>query len=766
MTRSEWAMRLISLSVFLALVLSAQAQMLLKDSKVVLQKGASTSEQIAAKDLAEHLSKIAGKPISVTSLATSAPVGSILIGWGPLSRATFPEVDVKYLGKEEVLLKSRNGRLLVLGGSDRGTLYASTRLLHRLGVRWWSPWASTIPLKPSLVLPSMNVRESPAFEYRDLYWFQAFDADWAVHNFNNGFNTKVDAERGGRNEYEGFVHTYFGYAPPEKYFASHMEWYSEINGLRRWQDAQLCTTNPELRKHILAQVKERLRANPRARIISISQNDCFNPCTCKDCKALSEREGSQSALVLDLANYIGAGIEQEFPEVAVDTLAYQWSRKPPLTMRPLKNVIVRLCSIECNFAFPLDAPQNASFGDDIRGWSKLTNRLYIWNYTTDFAHYVQPHPDYFTLGPTIRFFAAHGAKGVFEQGAYQSNGGDMAELKAWVMAQLLWDPKQDDKALISEFLTGYYGDAAPAVRGYLDLMAKEGQGWNLTFASPTSASFLRYDVIRKAEQWWQKAEKLVASQPEYLWRVRQSHLPTWYVWLSRWIEFRVEAHRAADSWPLNQSRKAVAQQWLSDATGKGPIGWTPITHVNEGGFTPQAFTAQFTTDPPEPDSRPLPARKSNPYPPLGIPAGLDAQDDLASLWESPFNSQLRADPLASDGIACWMPGSHHEWAFQLPIDKVPPAQSGRWKVYVVVRVDAEHSDTSAAFTAGIYDDGAKKDLTMAAFRIDQTGTGYKAFDMGIHSLSSTMRVWVAPPSNPKVKAVWVDRVYLVRASNQ
>jgi len=194
------------------------------------------------------------------------------------------------------------------------------------------------------------------------------------------------------------------------------------------------------------------------------------------------------------------------------------------------------------------------------------------------------------------------------------------------------------------------------------------------------------------------------------------------------------------------------------------LGWTPVTHVNEGGLTPQAFAAQFNTDPLEPDLRPLPARKSNPNPPLGIPAGLDAQDDLASLWESPYNSQLRADPLASDGIACWMPGSHHEWAFQLPIDKLPAARSGRWKVYVVVRVDAEHSDASAAFTAGIYDFGAKRDITMTAFRIDQTGPGYKAYELGTHSLSSTMTVWVAPPSNPKVKAVWVDRVYLLRAN--
>lgn len=730
---------------------------------IVSQKGASPAERRAAQELADHLSRIVGVEIPVRLDSTIAPKGSIVIGHGTIAKAMFPEVRLDQLGKEEVVLRSKNDVILVAGGSDRGTIYAVNRLLHRLGVRWWTPWATTYPKNPRLILPRLNVKEAPALEYRDLYWFHAFDADWAMRNYNNGFNTKVDASRGGRIEYQGFVHTYAGFAPPEKFFGPHPEWYSEINGLRRHQDAQLCTTNPQLREQVLGEVRMQLRANPRARIISVSQNDCYNPCTCVNCKALSDREGSQSALVLDLANYVADNIEKEFPEVAVDTLAYQWSRRPPLMMKPRKNVIVRLCSIECNFAFPLDAPQNASFGDDIRGWSKLTNRLYIWNYTTDFAHYIQPQPDYFTLGPTLKFFVNHGAKGVFEQGAYQSSGGEMGELKAWVMAQLMWDPKQDDRALIDEFLKGYYGEAAPAVREYLNLMAKEAQGWNLTFASPTSASFLRYEVMNKAEAIWKRAEELVSDRPNYLWRIRQSRLPSTYVWLSRWAEFQGEARKAGNKWPLSASRKAVAQQWLEHATGPGPVGWTPMTHVNEGGLAPQAFVTRFANDPEEPDLRPLPPRKQFPSPPTGLKAGVDGQDDLASLWEAPYESQLRADPLASDGVACRMPGHHHEWAFQLPLSKLPALHTGNWKVYATVRVDASATDSSAAFSAGIYDEGQKKDLATSIFRLDQVGNEYRTYELGTIKTNATMRVWVAPPSNPKVRSVWVDRIYFVRA---
>ena len=56
------------------------------------------------------------------------------------------------------------------------------------------------------------------------------------------------------------------------------------------------------------------------------------------------------------------------------------------------------------------------FARDIRDWQRLTDRLYIWDYTTDFGHYVMPFPNYFVLGPNARFFHRNGVVGLFEQG--------------------------------------------------------------------------------------------------------------------------------------------------------------------------------------------------------------------------------------------------------------------------------------------------------------------------------------------------------------
>lgn len=762
------------LAPFVCLATFASADIQVIKCTILTQKGATAAELHAAEELRDHLQQITRATIPIQKDATSLKANCIVIGQGPLANKLSPSTKWTRLGEEQTLIHSKGDALLVAGGRQRGALYAVYRLLHRYaGCRWWAPWSSTIPVNPKLKFPAIDWSETPAFEYRDTFWFHAFDSDWAARNFNNGFNVKTDAAHGGKIEYQGFVHTYAGLAPPEQFFKTHPEWYSLINGQRTYVNAQLCTTNQSLRDHIVEEMRKQLRANPRARIASISQNDCYNPCQCPNCRAQAAAEGSDAALVLDLVNYVAEKLEKEFPQVAFDTLAYQWSRHPTKTMRPRKNVIVRLCSIECNFAFSLGAPENASFGDDIRGWSKLTNRLYVWNYCTNFANYLQPHPDYFTIGPSIQFFSKFGVKGVFEEGAYQSNGADMAELKAWVTAQMLWDPKQDPDKLIDEFLKGYYGlGAAPAVREYLNLMARESKGTHLGFSLGPGVPFLRRELMEEAGQTWSRALALAnqtGSPSVWAFAVYQSMMPVRYVRLARWREFRNEAIQAGENSGL--ARTDEAKLWLEALTGTKvfpgrvgstwpPKGWTPVTAVNEGQLTPQQFVANLGPEPPLPIFAILPPRGKNPPPPVGLPAGVDLQDDLANLWQVPENSELRGDPLASDGIACWMPGTHHEWAFQIPLSK--STAHGKHKLFAVVRCDFDAADDSRAFAFGVYDNIQRRDLGTRVLAIKDLAPGYKAYELGVFDIKPELTVWVSPASNPKVKAVWVDRIYLVK----
>ncbi len=737
---------------------------------IITQSGATKPELYAAMELEDAVLKMTGVrlPVHIVN-GNDAPENSIIIGQGPVAEKYFPETNFSGLDREQFVARTSGSRLLLAGGRPRGTMYAVYRFLHtQCGVRWWTPWASNYPHRSSLTVENLLLTEKPAFESRDPFWFPAFNATWAARNLSNSQNAHLDDAHGGAVRYDGFVHTFYPMMPPEKYSAAHPEYYALVNGKRIFEDAQLCTTNPEVRDLIVDHIREQIKANPLANILSVSQNDCFNACQCPICKAIDDAQGSYSGSMLTLVNYVAEKIGREFPDVAIDTLAYQYTRKAPKDIRPLPNVIVRLCSIECNFAAALDDPSNKKFAADIQDWNRLSKRLYIWDYTTNFAHYVQPHPNWFILGKNLRFFHDHGAKGVFEQGAYQSSGSEMSEMRAWVIAQLLWNPDQDDTKLIKEFLDGYYGKAAEPIWKYMLLLSTKAKGYYMTCYSPTDAPFLSLDDMIQAETLWTRAEQIAKDDPSLFWRVQQGHLPVRYVYLQRWSQLRLAALRTGKKWPLSSSRKAVSDEWLKVATGPGPDGWSPMTHLNEGGTTPQAFCARFGIDPPEPVQ--LPTRASKPAPPPGlsleeVAKGVDIQDTFARLYREGEQSEVRADAAASDGLAIWMPGTHHEWAVQFPAEQLPArVRKGIWKVYAVVRadaVDAAIPASTAAMTLGIWDATAQKSAAQISVSIGDTSRGYKSVLIGTVEMTPGKYIWAAPPASLEIKSVWIDRLYFV-----
>ncbi len=544
---------------------------------IVVAADAIEPERHAAAELADFLRQITGATFEISSPPATGK-SRLLVGPSAAQLAA-ADFSPDGLGADGIVIRTVRGDLILAGGRPRGTLYAVyTFLEEHLGCRWWSSTASTIPKKPTLEVSGLTVRYVPALEYRESFWYDAFDGDWAVRNKCNGNSERLDAKRGGKHSYEGFVHTFYPLIPPEKYFADHPEWFSEIDGKRTHDRAQLCLTNEQMRAELVKNLKERLRKNPAATIASVSQNDWRKNCQCSKCAAIEQEEGSPAGLLLRFVNAVAEDIEQEFPNVAISTLAYQYTRKPPKITKPRHNVIVRLCSIECSFSKPLSDERNKEFRDDIIGWSKICDRLYIWDYTTNFRHYVMPHPNLLVLGPNVKFFVDHNVKGIFEQGAYQSYGAEMAELRAWVLAKLLWDPARDGQALIDEFIAGYYGPAGEHVRDYLKIThdAVEASGDWLGCFSPHTANFLSFETLTKGWEQLKAAEGTVMSNPELRFRVQVAQLPVMYTFMMRWNEMAKHAATVMEVWPVPAPIEATYEQFKQIAEKKN------ITRLNEG----------------------------------------------------------------------------------------------------------------------------------------------------------------------------------------
>jgi len=544
---------------------------------VLVAADATGSEKYAASELATFLTQATGTTINIVSKAERGAV-RLLVG-EKAARLADRRFRALGLGEEGFVIRTVGNDLILAGGRPRGTLYAVyTFLEDEVGCRWWSTKVSTIPKRPTLTVADLDIRFVPQLEYRESFWFDALDGDWAARNKCNGNSDRLDAKHGGRHTYEGFVHTFYGLIPPGRYFKDHPEWFSEINGKRTHENAQLCLTNEEMRRELVKNLKARLRANPAATIASVSQNDCHGNCQCAKCAAIDREEGSPSGSLLRFVNAVAEDIEHDFPNVAIDTLAYQYTRKPPKITKPRPNVIVRLCSIECSFSRPLADDRNRAFRDDIEGWSKVCGRLYVWDYTTNFAHYILPHPNLRVLAPNIRFFVDHGVKGVFEQGAYQSYGSEMAELRGWVLAKLLWDPTRDPQKLIDEFLDGYYGPAAPEIRAYLKLThdAVEAAGDPLTCYSPPDAKFLSLRTLSEGMKHLQAAEAAAGDDTALRHRVQVAQLPVLYTFIVRWEPLRKEALAAGAAWPVPETIQATYARFMEIAQAE------KVTHVAEG----------------------------------------------------------------------------------------------------------------------------------------------------------------------------------------
>jgi hypothetical protein len=537
-----------SLSIAVALLLAggrvATAALTLADQgispyRIVLATNAIPSERYAAEELQRYLEKISGVKLPIVSDTESAGSHEILLGNNAHLQQRSTNLNFSDFGSDGFALRTDGNHLIIAGGQPRGTLYGVYTLLEeKLGVRWFTPELEVVPQTNRLTLASLDETRVPALQYREVYWTEMMrNADFAARHRLNGEHYQLTAKHGGcAAVYFPFVHSFDSLIPPDLY-TNHPEYFPLIKGRRASGYVQRCLSNPEVVNLAIARVRQWLKEHPEATIISVSQNDTGNWCQCERCKALDDKEGSPAASLIQFVNAIAADIERDYPNVRIDTLAYQYTRKPPATLRPRRNVIIRLCSIECCFAHPLAtcvSAENRRFREDLAAWQPVAPTLYVWDYTPNFAHYQQPFPNFDALQPNVQFFVQHGVKGLFEEGNYSSGGGgEMGPLRAYLLAELLWNPDADVQKHTGEFLAAYYGAAAPKLRAYLELMERQvrnGTTHAYIFDRP-QAPYLNEAFLDQADRLLIEGEEAAQSDDQRF-RVQVARLPIWYVMLA------------------------------------------------------------------------------------------------------------------------------------------------------------------------------------------------------------------------------------------
>ena len=542
---------------------------------IVLPAEPTDVEKTAATELQTYIRRISGTPLNIITEGEELTTNGIYLGateFASANQVTFPDNQfgegwaIKAIGKD----------LVVTGGAKRGTLYGVYHLLEdSLGVRWWNYWEEYAPMMDESRVPGdYDDSGVPALDFRDIHG-GLVATEWennvfCVRNRLNGDGSNAPKEYGGEESFGRLAHVhtfnrYFGEAD----FREHPEWFAMKNG-GRVTTGQLCLSNEELAmeftNRILRSIQESFAAadfdgTNRPLIYDVSPNDIRELCDCEACYASRKEHGASGDLLI-FVNKIAEGVSHYYPEVYIETLAYSIYMDVPLDdTKPADNVIIRLADSDMDVLHGLDHFNNEKTRERIGQWAEICpeGQLYIWDYVVFYGH-TGIAPNAFKYADNFRIMADFGVNGYFAE-QEDCIVTDFWDMKFWIIAKLCEDPYQDEEALISDFINGYYGDAGPYVRQYLDLVTEKANASSSYWyfgAITISPSWMTLEDIMTADGYFEQAFAAAAGDETLLMRLRHARNALDRVIVTNYKNYTEKAEEQGIAFDLDQ--KEVCQR--------------------------------------------------------------------------------------------------------------------------------------------------------------------------------------------------------------
>lgn len=489
---------------------SCTPKLTLDDYVIIVPDSPTDVEKRAANELQRYFNEISGKQLLIISDKEVASDKEILIG--NTNRAKLDSLS--QLEADGFIIHTIGNKLAIHGGYRNGVLYGVYELLEtEFGCRRYTSDAEIIPKQDHLVInAAINNKQVPVITER--YAWSQFPTDTVT---NDWLRLNQDPS-GDRPDWGLWVHTFNTLLPPDLY-KEHPEYFALVKGRRG--TTQPCLSNPVVLEIMCENLRKEIEKKPDAKYWSVSSNDNFQYCQCEHCAAIDAEEGSPAGSVVQFVNKVA----ERFPDKVISTLGYQYTRKAPSKTKPLPNVNIMFCSIECDRSVPIaENKRDSGFCKDMEDWSRLTNNIIVWDYGVSFNELQRPFPNWAVLQPNVQFFVKNNVNSMFFQLAGNIKG-EFCELRHYMVSRLMWNPNLDYSAVMDDFLKGYYGAAAPHVREYLNLitenMEKSGVWLNTQrYCIEYEDTWLTPDCMRQYEAIMDKAVAAVADNPELLKRAK------------------------------------------------------------------------------------------------------------------------------------------------------------------------------------------------------------------------------------------------------
>ncbi len=547
----------------------------LSNYEIVFRGDANKSQYTSAELLKHYIDTISKTDIAIVDESSqNIDRKKIYVG-------TITENPLK---KDELSIKTNKKGIFITGGSDEALRNAVYVFLEEfLGCKWYTPTVEEIPMNLTIKVDNfVNYSYVPDIITRTVhsrlfYENKAFADKHKVSDV--AFPYYVPNAR---------VHTFHKFLPEELFFKENPEYFA-LRGNKR-TPTQLCLTNEKVLEIVKDSVSSLFKQYPESSVISVSQDDNQQFCECQNCAAIDKEEGSHAGTMIHFVNEVATS----FPNKTISTLAYQHTRKPPKVI-PNENVLITLCSIECDRSASIEE-KCKDFAEDLIGWGKLTNNIRIWDYTTQFTNFLAPFPNIRTIQPNIKFFRDQHTKWIFEQ--HSNNPSELFELRSYVMAKLLWNPDNDLNELINEFTDGYYKEAGVYVREYIELIHQKlleyPDFFLFLYGDPSQAfdSYLSADLLEQYDTIFNNAEKAVSHNSEIVERVKIARLSTDYAILEACKKGLSERFSlTTKEKPGKIKVNAVVEDKLEDFLTT--VKKNNITLMNEMGFTVDEYYENY-----------------------------------------------------------------------------------------------------------------------------------------------------------------------------
>ncbi len=702
---------------FLTLNLSADSFMITSDTKVITTDSTKLTKN-AAQELQKYLQKILQKPIKISSDITSGKNSIVLIQKNSENSKNLLFYDeLKVLKDDSFIIKSEGDSIFIAGANHRGLFYGVYHFLQKyLGCKFLTKDFEIIPKKEHITLNAIDDVQIPHFLYREFFSKESDDVVFAMKSRLNGRlghrNAKVNIDEyfpKGINIYNEFVSSEL---IKESSF--------ECNG-------QYDFSKDKVAKLALDSINKKLLNLEVLKddYILLEHEDRESYCT----KGLKKGDVPTSPFLK-----YSSKISKNISDKNVIFQAYQWSRKAPKIEKLPKNLSIFFSPIETDFSKPLNSSSNKDILKDLKDWNEFGNDIFIWHYVTNFGGYFQPFPNIYALDEDIKLFSTlQNVKGIFLQSSYGTFEGELEDLRTWVFAKLLWNSNANIETLIKEFCDAYYGKASKDVQKYIRVLHKINQktGDKLLVKSSLKAKYLDEKFLVYLEDILEDGFKKLEDNSFHKEHFSKLFSGVDYV--------RVMRGGNGERFEKSKSRfkKFLNTKGVESFSENGDI--SNIKEIIN-------LKRRIAKAPKEAK---------------GLKEGVD-WFDFCEYELKLCCVDLVEDKNSSDGVSAKMRGELDDWGFQLDVLNFP---KGKWDIYASVKVEfqkgvdfsdsaniALHYGIHPTFVKGVKLFGQFEDKIYQSVLIGTIDT----------AASNAKTIWLSPSGNSKVKAIYVDRIFVIR----